>query len=138
MPAFTHGDAQDLLDRYKRARERRDVELAMSLYGPQPEHRDHPFRDPYVGANAVRAMWNDIAANEAHVEFDAERIWLSGRTVIASFHAAYTDRTNADRIRVRGIVAFELGETGAVERVREWPVSKVVGKDTTGRLDTAD
>ena len=72
------------------------------------------------------------------MEFDAERIWLSGRTVIATFHAAYTDRTTADRIRIRGILVFELGETGTVERVREWPVSKVVGKDTTGRLHTAD
>ena len=33
MPPFTQGDGQDLLERYRRAWERRDVELAMELFG---------------------------------------------------------------------------------------------------------
>jgi ketosteroid isomerase-like protein len=135
MPApLTPGDGQDLLDRYKRAWERRDPELAMSLYREDAEHRDHPFHEPLHGANEIRAMWNDIAANEANVEFDAERIWVSGATVLASFHAAYTDRTTADRIRIRGFLTFELDE-GRIARAREWPVTKVVGTDSTFKPD---
>ena len=131
VPDLTPGDGQDLLDAYKRAWERRDVEAAMALYAEDAEHRDHPFRDPYVGSNAIRAMWNDIAANEVHVEFDAERIWVAGRTILASWHAAYTDRTNSDRIRIRGFITLELNDARKVLRVREWPLSVVVGKDST-------
>ena len=131
MPDLTPGDGQDLLNAYKRAWERRDVDAAMALYADAAEHRDHPFRDPYVGSNAIRAMWNDIAANERHVEFDAERVWVVGRTVLASWHAAYTDRTNADRIRMRGFMTLELDDARKVTRLREWPLSKVVGKDST-------
>jgi hypothetical protein len=130
VPELTPGDGQDLLDVYKRAWERRDVELAMSLYAEDAEHRDHPFRDPYAGSNAIRAMWNDIAANETHVEFDAERIWVVARTVLASWHAAYTDRTNGDRVRIRGFLAAELDGERKITRLREWPVSRVVGKDS--------
>lgn len=131
MEALLHGDGQDVLERYKRAWEARDVDAVMELYTEHAEHRDDPFREPYQGANAIRAMWNDIAANEANVEFDAERIWISGRTVLAAWHAAYTDATNGDRVRTRGFATFELDAGGLIERLREWPISKVVGRDST-------
>lgn len=130
MP-LTPGDAQDLLQRYKRAWERRDPDLALALYREDADHRAHPFHDAFRGANEIRAMWNDIAANEANVEFDAERVWVNGPAVLASFHAAYTDRTNAQRIRIRGFMTLELDEAGLISRVREWPTSQVVGTDST-------
>lgn len=131
MRELTHGDAQDLLATYKRVWERRDVDRALELYAADAEHRDHPFRDPFVGELAIRRMWNDIAANEAHVEFDAERIWVSGTTVLASWHGAYTERASADRVRMRGFLTIELDTEGRVRRLREWPLSQVVGKDST-------
>ncbi|MDQ3491791.1 MAG: nuclear transport factor 2 family protein [Chloroflexota bacterium] len=131
MEALLHGDGQDVLERYKRAWEARDVDAVMELYAPDAEHRDDPFREPHQGSNAIRGMWNDIASNEVNVEFDAERIWVSGRTVLASWHAAYTDATNGDRVRMRGFATFELDAGGLIERLREWPVSKVVGRDRT-------
>lgn len=136
MPPLTHGDAQDLLDAYKRAWERRDVDAVMELYTRDAEHRDHPFREPFVGGVAIREMWNDIALNERHIEFDAERIWVSGSTVLASWHAAYTDRTNADRVRLRGFLTMELDEQRRIRRFREWPVSQVVGTDATAGAGT--
>lgn len=135
MQSLTHGEAQDLLERYKRAWEQRDPDLAMDLYAPDAEHREHPFREPFRGANEIRAMWNEIAANEANVEFDAERIWVSGPSVLASFHAAYTDRSNADRVRMRGFMTLELDDARRVTRLREWPASQVVGRDSTFRPD---
>jgi hypothetical protein len=135
MPTLTHGDAQDLLERYKRARERRDPDLAVSLYREDGEHRDDPFREPYVGVNAIREMWNDIAATQTNVEYDAERIWVSGTTVLASYHGAYTRQTNAERVRVRGFMTIELDEAGSIARLREWPVSGVVGTDSTFRAE---
>lgn len=130
MP-LTPGDAQDLVERYKRAWERRDPDLALELYRDDAEHRDDPFREAFRGANEIRAMWNDIAANEANVEFDAERVWVNAATVLASFHAAYTDRTNAQRIRIRGFMTLELDDAGLITRLREWPVTQVVGTDST-------
>jgi ketosteroid isomerase-like protein len=128
MRAIQHGDAQDLLDAYKRAWEGRDVDAVMDLYAADAEHRDHPFRDAIVGHGAIRAMWNDIAANEVDIEFDAEGIWVSGATVLASWHAAYTDRTNADRVRMRGFLTMELDDARRITRLREWPVAQVIGR----------
>jgi ketosteroid isomerase-like protein len=135
MPTLTPGDGQDLLAAYKRAWEHRDPDAAMALYADDAEHRDNPFRDPYVGANAIRAMWNEIAANQANVEFDAETVWVVGGTVLASFHCAYTDRSDASRVRIRGFLTIELNDAHLIKRLREWPVSRVVGTDSTFHAD---
>jgi len=135
MQPLTHGEAQDLLERYKTAWERRDPDLAMELYRDDAEHRDQPFREPFRGANEIRAMWNDIALNEANVEFDAERTWTSGSSVLASYHAAYTDRTTGERIRIRGFMTVELDDRRRISRLREWPAAQVVGIDSTFRPD---
>ncbi|MBA2254751.1 MAG: nuclear transport factor 2 family protein [Chloroflexi bacterium] len=135
MQPLTHGEGQDLLERFKQAWERRDPDLAMELYREDAEHRDHPFREPFRGANEIRAMWNDIVLNEAHVEFDAERTWVNGSTVLASYHAAYTDRTTGERVRMRGFMTIEVDGEGHVSRLREWPTTQVVGMDTTLRPD---
>lgn len=132
MPrALTHGDAQDLMETYKQGWERRDVDLAMSLYRADAEYRESPFEPPLAGANAIRAMWNDIAANEAHVEFDVENLWAIGTTVLGSFHAAYTDRTTGERVRLRGFMTMEVDDGLHVRRLREWTLSEVVGMDET-------
>lgn len=133
MATLTHGDAQDLLERYKRAWERRDPDLAMELYRDDAEVRFDPFEQPARGANEIRAVWNDVAATQDHVEFDAERIWAVGRTVLTSWHAAFTRRDTSERVRLRGFSTFELDDSGLIERAKQWALARVVGRDSTHR-----
>jgi ketosteroid isomerase-like protein len=133
MPTFTHGDAQDLLERYKRAWERRDPDAAMELYSDGAEVRLDPFEEPARGANEIRAIWNDVAATQDHVEFDAERVWVVESTVLASWHAAFTRRSNAERVRIRGFSTFELDASGLIQRAKQWAQARVVGRDSTLR-----
>jgi ketosteroid isomerase-like protein len=130
---LTPGDGQDLVDRFKHAWERLDVDAAVALFSEDAEYRVDPFEPPLSGANAIRAYWNDAAASQTHVEFDAERVWVSGPTVLASWHAAFTRRTTAERVRQRGFMTLELDEAGLVTRLREWSVDRTVGVDRTYR-----
>lgn len=132
MPtSLAPGDGQDLLARYKRARERRDPDLALELFREDAEYRHDPFEAPLVGALAIREHWNGVAANQANVEFDAERVWVAGRTVLASWHSAYTRRSSGERVRQRGFMSLEVDEEGLVARMREWCLERVVGVDGT-------
>ena len=138
MPTLTHGDAQDLMERYKRAWERRDPDLAMELYRDDAEVRLDPFEEPAHGANAIRKIWNDVAATQDHVEFDAERVWLVERTILTSWHAAFTRRSNSERVRIRGFSTFELDESGLIQRAKQWAQARVVGRDSTHRAEEGD
>lgn len=133
MRTFTHGDAQDVLAAFKAGWESRDPDALMALFADDAELRPDPFAEPLGGSNAIRALWNDMAATQVHVEFDAERIWVSGSTVLASWHAAYTRRATAERIRARGFMTLELNEEGLITRFRSWPAERVVGLDSTTR-----
>jgi ketosteroid isomerase-like protein len=135
MPTVSYGDAQDLLDTYKRGWEARDPDTVVDLFREDAEYRENPFTDQLVGANDIRAYWNNVAATQAHIEFEAERIWVAGTTVLASFHAAFTRRQNGDRVRLRGFMTFEIDDDGLVWRFRQWPLEQVVGKDSTFELE---
>lgn len=138
MRTLTHGEGQDLLAAFKNARERRDPDAMLDLFGDEVDYRADPFSQPLIERNAVRALWNEICATQVHVEFDAERIWVSGSTVLASWHAAYTRRASAERVRVRGFMTLELDEEGRIARLRQWPLQRVVGVDSTFGAEGGD
>ena len=134
---LTPGDGQDLFARFKRAWEGRDPDALLELYSAEAEYRIDPFMEPMQGLNAIRAHWNGVVAAQDHIEFDAERVWVSGRTVLGSWHAALTERATADRVRVRGFSTMELDDQGRIVRMREWPVRRVVGIDSSYRQHAA-
>jgi ketosteroid isomerase-like protein len=135
VPNLTPGDAQDILARYKAGWERRDPDTLMELFRDDAEFRSNPFEPDLSGANAIRAYWNDFAANAANTEFDAERSWAAGAVVLASFHAAYTRRADGGRVRLRGFMTLELDEDKRVARFRQWPVERLVGTDSTLKVE---
>ena len=135
MPHLTPGDGQDLLARFKQARERRDVDRVMALFREDAEYRPDPFETALVGELAIREHWNEAAATLGNVEFDAERIWVTGNTILASWHGAITRRATAERIRERGFLTIELDDAGMVTRWRQWTVSRSVGMDASLRAE---
>jgi ketosteroid isomerase-like protein len=135
VPELTHGAAQDLLAALKRGWEGRQPDVIVDLFSADAEYRDDPFAEPLSGRNAIRARWNEICATQLHVDFDAERVWVSGTTVLASWHGAYTRPSTAERVRLRGFMTLEIDGAGAVRRFRQWPLAQVVGRDETVRPD---
>lgn len=135
MAELTHGDAQDLLASWKRGWQARNPDLIVDLFDENADYRAGPFADTLSGTVAIRALWNEIVASQVHVDFDAENIWSVGRTVLASWHAAYTIAATAERIRVNGFMTAELNEQGLIQRLRQWPIEKSVGQDTTHKID---
>lgn len=130
MPTtLTPGDGQDLCAHFKHAREQRDPDAMLELYAPEASYDPDPFAPSLEGANAIREYWNAMAAEQIHVEFDAERVWVAGRTVLASWHGAFTRMTTAERVRVRGFSSMELDDEGSILRMRDWSLTREVGID---------
>ena len=131
MPeTLTPGDGQDLFARFKRAWEKRDPDAMLELFGDDAEYRIDPFMEPLTGANAIREHWNALVAEQVHIDFDVERVWVTGRTVLANWHAAFTRDATGERVRVRGFSTVELDDAGRIARMRDWPVRRAVGSDS--------
>lgn len=131
MPGMTHGDAQDLVERLRRAWEKRDVDTVMDCFADEAELRPDPFAPPMTDATAIRAWCNAVAAAVVHAEADAERVWLAGDTVLVAFHGAWTVRATGDRTRVRGMLSLELEPDRHIRRARAWASTRLVGTDST-------
>jgi hypothetical protein len=132
VDSLTPGDGQDLLARFKQAREKRDPDKMVELFAEDAEYHYDPFEPPLVGANDIRRYWNGIAADQSDVDFDAERVWVVGRTVLSSWHGAHSLRLSTDRVRVRGFATMEIDEAGLISRSREWPASRRDGNSGAG------
>jgi hypothetical protein len=126
------GDGQDVLTRFKQAREARDPDKMVGLFAANAEYHYDPFEPPLLGSNDIRRYWNGIAADQTQVDFDAEHTWVVARTILSSWHGAYTLRSSTDRIRVRGFATMEIDEVGLIFRLREWPASRREGTEGTG------
>jgi hypothetical protein len=62
---------------------------------------------------------------------DAEQVWVVGSTVLVRWHGAYTQRSDAHRIRERGFMTIEVDDAGLIARMREWTLTRDVGIDST-------
>jgi hypothetical protein len=133
---LTPGDGQDVLARLKAALERRDPDLGVALFGPSFDFRPDPFEPSVTDGIGLRTWWNRMAATRAHQDFDAERTWVAGRTVLSSWHGAYTVSTTGERVRVRGFITLELDADLLIERLRLWAVERLVGVDTRHEVET--
>jgi len=127
----TQPQAKDLLETYKRAIERLDVDLAVSLYSEDADLRDNPFEPTCAGLLQIRARWNNLAATRTNVEMDIERSWVVGNTILASWHGAHTVRQTAERLRQRGFMILDLDADGLITRQRLWVIERAVGLDAT-------
>jgi hypothetical protein len=121
--------------RYKAGWERRDPDSIMELFAENAQYRDDPFADELAGSNAIRSKVNDVCAQTANVEFDAERVWVSGATILSSFHSAYTLRSNGKRVRQRGFLTMELDDAQQIWRFRQWAAEREVGTDSTFKVE---
>jgi hypothetical protein len=121
---LTPGHGQDLLAAYKHAREECDPDAAMAMLSEQIELRLDPFEAPLNGHLEVRAYWNALAAAQSEVEFDAEQVWVVGRTVLCDWHAGYDTTSSTVRVRERGFLMMDVDDDGLVSRIRLWTITR--------------
>jgi len=112
--------AADLLERYGRAWEAFDGDSWTDLFTDDVTYQEDPFEAPIVGHNAVRAYLLEGSERQKDVEFTIERHWVSGSTVLTSWHASYVGRSNDARVRLAGFLTMDVADDGRIARLREW------------------
>jgi ketosteroid isomerase-like protein len=110
----------DLLEAYGRAWEAFDGDAWVAIFTEDAEYHEDPFGEPITGHNALRAYLLDAAASQRDVEFTVERHWVSGPTILAAWHVAFTRRESGQLVRIAGFMTAEVATDGRIARFREW------------------
>ncbi len=118
---------QGILERYAAARVRFDGDALVALFDDDAEYHEGPFVVPMVGHNALRAWLLEASARQQDLEFTVERHWVSGMTVLASWHLSYVHATDRSLVRVAGFLVADIAPDGRIARLREWSEVAPVG-----------
>jgi ketosteroid isomerase-like protein len=117
----------ELLERYGQAWETFDGDAWVDLFTDEAEYHGDPFGAPLVGHNALRAFLLESARTQRDVDFTVERHWVSGSTVLAAWHASWTDRGDGRVVRWAGFLTAEVESDGRIGRFREWALEGPAG-----------
>jgi len=117
----------ELLERYGQAWETFDGDAWVDLFTDEAEYHGDPFGAPLVGHNALRAFLLESARTQRDVDFTVERHWVSGSTVLAAWHASWTDRGDGRVVRWAGFLTAEVESDGRIGRFREWALEAPAG-----------
>lgn len=118
-PDIGYADAADFLARFAAALVAASGDDWVALFTDDAEYHADPFAAPVVGHNELRALLLERATREAQPEFEIQRHWVSGATILAEWHASAVDRTGRQRVRSAGFSTFEM-QHGRCARYRQW------------------
>ncbi len=122
--SVSYAAAHDLLEALVRARTTYDGEAFTGLFAPDAELALDPFTAPLAGHNDLRAYLLAAAEAERWYDLAIERHWVSGDTVLAAWHAAWTRRADDAKVRQAGFLSAEVGGDGRIGRLRQWTVTR--------------
>ena len=96
-------DAEYFLDKYKRAWETRDADLAASLFTRDARYKENPFGEPIIGREAIHDYWASATAQQEDIHFTVTNSIHTGYVLIAEWTCTYRDRTTGKRRELAGM-----------------------------------
>ncbi|MEX0627482.1 MAG: nuclear transport factor 2 family protein, partial [Cucumibacter sp.] len=101
------------LERYKRAWEQRDADLAAAIFTPGATYREQPFETPVRGREGVRQYWlENVVENQRDIHFEHELWAVRDKLAFIHWRAHFTWLPINGVMELDGTwrLAFEPGE----------------------------
>ncbi len=96
-------DANEFLEKYKKAWETRDADLAASLFTRDARYKENPFGEPIIGREAIHDYWAAATASQDDIRFTVTNSLHTGYVLIAEWSCAYRDRATGRRRELAGM-----------------------------------
>lgn len=104
---------------YGRAWEQGDDEGAAALFTDGAAYRSHPFREPFVGHEAIRGYWRRAAGAQDDVEVRFGRPVAAGRYAAVEWWATLRDPDDGE-VTIPGCLVLRFAADGRCEELREY------------------
>ena len=96
-------DAKDFLEKYKKAWETRDADLAAGLFTRDARYKENPFGEPIVGREAIHDYWAEVTGRQEDIRFTVTNSLHTGYVLIAEWTCTYRDRSSGKRRELAGM-----------------------------------
>lgn len=96
-------DAKDFLDKFKRAWETQDADLAASLFTRDARYKENPFGEPIIGREAIHDYWAEATRRQEDIRFVVTNSLHTGYVLIAEWTCKYRDRATGRRRELAGM-----------------------------------
>jgi len=127
----TNGRVQLWIDEYAQAWRERDPDAAAELFSEHAVYRSHPFRDPHLGRDGVRAYWAAATGSERTVRLRFGAPIVEGDRAAVEWWAQIEDADDG-WVTLPGCLVLRFDPDGRCEELREcWHVAD-------GRVDAPE
>lgn len=106
----------DWIERYRSAWE--NGELPLELFTEDAVYRSHPFRDPHVGHDGIRAYWERATGSQSDARVIMGLPFVDGRRAVVEWWA--TMRDEGEEITLPGCLLLRFAEDGRCKELREY------------------
>ena len=96
-------DAKEFLQKYKKAWETRDADLAASLFTRDARYKENPFGEPIIGREAIHDYWAAATAGQEDIRFTVTNFLYAGYVLIAEWTCRYRERSSGQPRELAGM-----------------------------------
>jgi ketosteroid isomerase-like protein len=111
--------ARAWLERYRRAWEEGDVEGFVRLFTEDAIYHSHPFREPHLGHDGIRAYVGGAIGTQEQVEVRFGEPIVEGGRAAAEWWATMEDEEDGE-VTLPGCLILRFAADGRCEELREY------------------
>jgi len=116
---MTKEEAIKLLNIYGKAWVTLDPDLIVTIFTEDATYND-PREPENIGRAAIHAYWvNKVIGEQKDITFNLKNVWVDKDTVIAEWHATFTDIKRNLRVDLEEIAIFTVKD-GKFSSLREY------------------
>ena len=109
---------EEWIEAYGRAWKEREPDAAAALFTGDAVYRAHPFREPHLGTEGIRAYWAQATATQADVRVRFGKPIVSGERVAVEWWT--TMRAEGEEVTIPGCLLLRFARDGRCEELREY------------------
>lgn len=112
--------ARTLIDSFGKGWAKGNLDLLMSVYGPQAVFVETPFSEPLRGLDAVRGYWADVPYHQSEITFSSGEIYAAGPWFSTEFKTVFRRRRTGEWVEARGAIFCETSDGQITEMRMYW------------------
>lgn len=108
----------DWIEGYRRAWERRDADLVLTLFTEDASYRSNPFEEPHLGHDGIRAYWESVTNQQREPRVRLGRPFADGQPVAVEWWT--TMISGGEEVTLPGCLLLRMAPDGRCSDLREY------------------